>query len=45
MTGQQSQVAAVDAYASPGKDRNDPLHSEIKPILNLAKPAGYPESG
>ena len=27
------------------KDRNDPLHSEIEPILNLTKPAGYPESG
>ena len=27
------------------KDRNDPLHNEIKPIGNLGKLAGYPESG
>ena len=45
MTGPQSQVAAVSAYASPGRTGMIQLHSEVKPILNLAKPAGYPESG
>ena len=40
MTGPQSQVAAVSTYASPGRTGNDPLHTEIKPILNLAKPVG-----